>query len=206
MLQEQVIDCQIVSRETISAECLDKLKEYHLILKQWASKINIVAGDKEWGAFLRRHVLDCAQLASFIPSKATSIIDIGSGAGLPGMILAILGFHNLCMIERNKKKAAFLNFVAAKLEIKTTVFNRDVCFYSQKAEVVTSRAVADVLTILNLTENIREENGKILLLKSGQQIEAEIHKALSFKQFKVEQFPSFCSSEGVIVKLTNIRR
>src|SRR5918912_3476535 len=95
----------------VSRETLDRLAAYLDLLRRWQRTINLVGAatlDDPW----RRHLLDSAQLLRFLPEGVRRLVDLGSGAGLPGLALAILGVPEVHLIESDRRKAAFLREAA----------------------------------------------------------------------------------------------
>ena len=95
----------------VSRETLARLEAYAELLKRWSGRINLVSRNT-LGDLWRRHFLDSAQLLPFIPDKARSLVDLGSGAGFPGLVLAILGVQGVALIESDKRKCVFLREAA----------------------------------------------------------------------------------------------
>ena len=95
----------------VSRETLKRLTVYLELLRRWQRAINLV-GPATLVDPWRRHFLDCGQLAARIPAGAASLVDLGSGAGFPGMVLAILGVREIDLIESDRRKAQFLREVA----------------------------------------------------------------------------------------------
>ena len=95
----------------VSRETLERLTVYLELLCRWQPAINLV-GAATLADPWRRHFLDCGQLAARIPAGATRLVDLGSGAGFPGMVLAILGVRGVDVIESDRRKAQFLREVA----------------------------------------------------------------------------------------------
>src|SRR5215470_958442 len=95
----------------VSRETLARLEAYAALLAQWSARINLVGRDT-LADLWRRHILDSAQLYPFVPGSARNLIDFGSGAGLPGLVLAILGIPNVELIEADSRKSAFLREAA----------------------------------------------------------------------------------------------
>ncbi len=95
----------------VSRETLARLEAYADLLTRWSARINLVGRDTLVDLW-RRHILDSTQLHRFIPNSARSLIDLGSGAGLPGLVLAILGVSGVELVEADSRKAAFLREAA----------------------------------------------------------------------------------------------
>ena len=97
----------------VSRETFQKLEIYAGLLSEWQSKINLISKNSLKHVW-HRHFLDSAQIFSMLPKKATSHLDVGTGAGFPGLVLSIMGMKNADLVEKNKKKCAFLHEVIRK--------------------------------------------------------------------------------------------
>ena len=104
----------------VSRETIEKLEIYANLLLRWQFKINLISTNSLKQAW-HRHFLDSAQIFSILPNKATSAIDVGTGAGFPGLVLSIMGLENVQLVEQNKKKCAFLYEVIRETEATASV-------------------------------------------------------------------------------------
>ena len=104
----------------VSRETIEKLEIYANLLLRWQFKINLISTNSLEQAW-HRHFLDSAQIFSILPKKATSAIDVGTGAGFPGLVLSIMGLENVQLVEQNKKKCAFLYEVIRETEATASV-------------------------------------------------------------------------------------
>ena len=177
----------------------EKFIEYEKLLKNWATKMNLVA-PSTLTDIQNRHIKDSAQLAKFIP-RNTKIIDLGSGAGFPGAVLAILGWDVTC-IESIGKKAKFLSELKQRLDLKnlTIVNDRIENFLSNIPAntgdfVFTARAFAPLVKIFDYTH---KKNSRLFLLK-GREIESEISVAKKRYRFKHELIPSKTGDGFIII-------
>jgi 16S rRNA (guanine527-N7)-methyltransferase len=176
----------------------EKFERYSELLREWSTKMNLVAPSTLADIELR-HFADSAQLADVLP-KNVDIIDFGSGAGFPGVVLAIMGWNVTC-IESIGKKALFLNTLKNELELNNlTIYNGRVevflpAFLKKNNEkagklksdfVITARAFAPLVKILDYVRGI---NCRLFLLK-GREIESEIAVAKVKYKFKYELIPS----------------
>ena len=176
----------------------EKFERYSELLREWSTKMNLVA-PSTLADIEMRHFADSAQLADVLP-KDVDIIDFGSGAGFPGVVLAIMGWNVTC-IESIGKKALFLNTLKSELELDNlTIYNGRVeaflpAFLKKNNEktgkmdsnfVVTARAFAPLVKILDYVRGI---NCRLFLLK-GREIENEIAMAKTKYKFKYELVPS----------------
>lgn len=190
-----------VSRETSA-----RLERYAALLAVWQAKINLVSTaslEDIW----RRHILDAAQLAALIPGTRRRLVDIGSGAGLPGLILAILGFEDVMLIESDGRKCAFLKEAArltgTAVEIhhgRTEDAPRD-----RPAAVVTARALAPLPKLLGLAHPLASADASYIFLKGGR-VEEELTAAQKSWTLRVERFPSITDRSGTVLRLTEVAR
>jgi len=126
-----------VSRETVA-----RLEGYAELLKRWSGRINLVSRNT-LGDLWRRHFLDSAQLLPLIPQKARSLVDLGSGAGFPGLVLAILGVSGVELIESDKRKGVFLREAARLTNTPVKITDSRIEMAKpHAADVVTARACA----------------------------------------------------------------
>ena len=107
---------------SVSRETIEKLETYATLLLRWQSKINLISTNSLQQAW-HRHFLDSAQIYLMSPKKAASVIDVGTGAGFPGLVLSIMGMKNVQLVEQNKKKCAFLYEVIRETEATATVLS-----------------------------------------------------------------------------------
>lgn len=156
----------------VSHETIHSLKAYAELLEKWQQRINLVSTATLKGAW-ERHFLDSAQLLPHIPESA-NIVDIGSGAGFPGLVLAAFG-HTVTMIESDQKKVAFMQEVTRAAGIKTARFENSRIEKATPlpADYVTARALADVQKLLDYAEPYMNLGAKCLFLK-GDRLNEEL--------------------------------
>ncbi len=167
-----------------------KFKQYAQLLREWSGRMNLVA-PSTLGDIETRHIADSAQLADVLP-KNVNIIDLGSGAGFPGVVLAILGWRVTC-IESIGKKVAFLNAVKSELGLDNlTIYHGRVEEFVRHLPansndfVFTARAFASLTKIMDY---VAHKKCRLFLLK-GREIESEIAEAKRKYKFKYELTPS----------------
>ncbi len=182
----------------------EKFIEYEKLLKEWSTKMNLVA-PSTLTDIQNRHIKDSAQLAKYIP-KDVKIIDLGSGAGFPGVVLAILGWNVTC-IESIGKKTKFLYELKQKLDLKNlTIVNDRIENFLSKTPVkagnfiFTARAFAPLIKIFDYTH---KTNCRLFLLK-GREIETEITTAKTRYKFNYELYKSE-TGDGYIVYIYNLK-
>lgn len=150
----------------ISRELIENYK--NLILK-WNDKINLISTHTVKD-FSSRHVLEALQLLKFIENKDIRLIDIGSGAGLPGIILSIAGIKTVTLVEANIKKATFLLEAASTLPNKVEVINERSEKLRLECDILTARALSSLSNLFKMTKNIKVKN-KLLLFKGSKYLE-----------------------------------
>jgi len=191
----------------VSRETLMRLKAYVGLLTEWNERHNLVARSTMADVW-RRHVWDSAQLTAFIPEGATSLVDLGSGAGFPGLVLAILlrdrpGFR-AALFESTGKKAGFLEIAAKAAGV--TVEIRKMRIEHARPEpfdVVAARACAPLAKLLAYAQSFQSRTTTNLFLK-GQNIEAELTEARKLWTMKVERHPSLTDSSGTILEIREL--
>ena len=120
MIIEQKSKEILLTHLDVSRETLELFVSYGELLLKWQSKINLVS-DKTLDDMWRRHFLDSAQLFGLLPGNNPSILDVGSGAGFPGLVLVLMGARNVTLIESDTKKCMFLREVCDKQEKALTL-------------------------------------------------------------------------------------
>ena len=161
------------------------IQKYKELLFKW-NKIHNLTGAKDEKT-INEFIYDAVFPVSFLP-KSKNLLDIGTGAGFPGMILAIaLPDTEVTLVEPLKKRASFLQFVKADLGLKNVrvVKKRVEDMPSEIFELVTSRAVTDTKMLLKLSENFRNEDSKLLFYK-GERVYDEVDENLNHKVIKTK--------------------
>jgi 16S rRNA (guanine527-N7)-methyltransferase len=189
----------------VSRETLARLERYAELLVHWNRRVNLV-GRATLSDLWYRHMLDSAQLFPLIPRDARTLVDLGSGAGFPGMVLAILGVPGVHLIESNKRKCAFLEAVARETEAAVTVHAMRIEEIEPfSADVITARAVAPLGKLLHLGVRFSTKHSILLFLRGRSAIE-ELTGAQNEWIMRVDQIPSQTDSEGLILRLEAISR
>ena len=184
----------------VSRETMDQFEAYLELLRKWQRRINLVANSTLIDAW-QRHILDSAQLAKFYPPNTKKILDVGSGAGFPGLVLAILGGVEVDLVESDQRKAIFLSTVINSLSLPAKVYNQRIEHLPNLgADVVTARALAPVPKLLKLIENQLSTNTVCLLLK-GPSVEDELTNLESYSTMTFKSYPSLSGPNGVILEL-----
>lgn len=201
---------KIEKKYKISSALIDRLKVYQASLNEWQSKMNLVSNASLEDAW-HRHFEDSIQLFDLIPSSAKTLYDFGSGAGFPGMVLAVLAQDLLpglevTLVESTNKKTLYLKHVAQLLSTRVNIINdRIENIKAQPADVITSRALTSLTDLLNYSEKFCHK-GTVCIFPKGKKHQEEIDLAHRKWNFDVEIYASCSSDEGAILTITNLRR
>jgi 16S rRNA (guanine527-N7)-methyltransferase len=197
-----------IKKFNVSRETIEKLNIYNDFLLENNKLLNLIGKTTENNVF-SRHFIDSAQIYDLIDDKS-EIIDIGSGAGFPGIIVKILMENeslkgNVILIEKSPKKSNFLRDLCIKLNLKVQIENRrlEICDFLETSTVV-SRAFKSTLDTINiLHRNIK--NIKELVLLKGKTYQQDIDDAKKKYTFELEKFRSITSDDSSIIKIKNIK-
>jgi 16S rRNA (guanine527-N7)-methyltransferase len=187
----------------VSRETMERLSIYHILLKKWQPAINLVSRnslDTCW----QRHFLDSGQLLRYFPSGAGSVLDIGSGAGFPGLVLAIMGAPNVELVEADQRKCLFLREVSRETSTSVTVTNQRIESIAPKPfDVVTSRACASLNVLLGYSKPYLHSNS-VCLFPKGRSVDEELTTAKKRWNIRYSLLNSASDSAGRIVRLEGI--
>jgi 16S rRNA (guanine527-N7)-methyltransferase len=194
--------------ENVSPETLERLKLFVALLEDWNSRHNLVSAASLQHVW-KRHIWDSAQLADFVPPAATSMADLGSGAGFPGLILALLlrerpGFRAV-LYEATRKKCDFLAAAADRLGIAVEIRNARIeDAKSESFDLVTARACAPLERLLLYAQTFQGPDTINLFLK-GQSVGAELTKAHKIWNMRVQERPSRSDPSGTILVIDQLQ-
>ncbi len=186
---------------------LARLEAYAALLTKWQAKINLV-GPATLPELWRRHFLDSAQLAPLLSETNGTLVDLGSGAGFPGLVLAIMSDWQVHLIDSDQRKCAFLRQVALDCGVldRVTIHARRIEQVTGiAADLVTARACAPLDALLDLAEPFAGEGGSCLFLK-GAQAEEELTQARRRWTMRVETRGSLSDPGGTILIITQLKR
>jgi 16S rRNA (guanine527-N7)-methyltransferase len=185
----------------VSRETLDRLRRYAETLTRWQAKINLVA-PATLPDLWRRHMLDSAQLMPLLPPGARRLIDLGSGAGFPGLVLAVLGAPEMHLVEADSRKCAFLREAARLTEVRAvTIHNRRIeSLPAEPYDVVMARALAPLPELLKLARGFAGP-GTVYLFPKGQGVAEELIKAPETATMRLQRIPSRTQPGAEILKL-----
>jgi 16S rRNA (guanine527-N7)-methyltransferase len=188
-----------VSRETYS-----RLEDYTQLLEKWQKTINLV-GTMTLKEIWTRHIIDSTQLFSHIlPSD--KMVDLGSGAGFPGLVIAMMGNQNVTLVESDGRKVAFLREAARATKTKVDIIHKRVEATDLKDfSLIVARGFAPLATLLEIVGSTLKASHKMLLLK-GKKFMSEIEQAHAAWSFEYRTFPSITDPEGVILSMRNFKK
>lgn len=189
----------------ISDDTRARLEALVAVLLKWQARINLI-GCGTVADVWRRHVLNSAQLAPLVPVKAETVIDLGSGAGFPGLVLAILGIRGIHLVESDGRKCAFLREAAqitgAAVEIHAV---RAEALAPREADAITARALAPLSDLLDIASRFIGPHTTCVFPK-GRGAEQELTVSQKTWMMTVSRFESVTDPEGTILKLEDISR
>ncbi len=188
----------------VSRETMERLEAYETMLRQWQKTINLVSAGT-LGDVWRRHFLDSGQLCQMMPGVET-VVDIGSGGGFPGLVVAIISGARVTLVEADNRKAAFLREVSRETGAVTEVVAaRAETAPPTPAEAVTARAVAPLTKLLPLAERWLRPGGHCYFLKGGA-VEDELTDASRIWDIEYDMVPSLSDPSGTILCVKEFRR
>ena len=194
----------------VSRETYEKLCVFHKILIKWQNSINLISKSTVKSIW-ERHVLDSAQLYKFVRDIEGNIIDFGSGAGFPGLVLAIMGKKNIHLVESDYKKCVFLKEIAMLTETDITIHNcriEDLSFIN--VDLITCRALASLSKLIDYVEIFinkslgeKQKFPKLLFLK-GKSYFSEIIELKKNKKISFKEYPSITDVHGKILYINKV--
>ncbi|OFW82829.1 MAG: 16S rRNA (guanine(527)-N(7))-methyltransferase RsmG [Alphaproteobacteria bacterium GWF2_58_20] len=190
--------------DNVSHETQAHLECYVALLEKWNAKVNLI-GRSTVADIWERHIADSLQLMPFFPEKDARLVDVGTGAGLPGLILAAAGWTDCHLVEVDQKKAGFLRIAAGSCHMPATIHAcrvQDVTL--PDVRYITARAYAALGDIFETTTHLcRPET--VYILPKGRMAEEEIATARMTWDFTCEKHPSR-SPDSWILRIVDVHR
>ena len=193
----------------VSRETIDQLRSFEALVQKWSPKINLVsrAGlPKLWD----RHIRDSAQLFQHAPT-AGHWLDIGSGGGFPGVVVAILSRglgqdHNFTLIESDQRKCAFLRTASRTLGLKLTILSERIEEVPKlNVDILSARALANLSDLLEFAEYHLAETG-VALFPKGETWQKELERAQDVWSYRCEAIKSETNAAAAVLKIQDIAR
>ncbi len=192
----------------VSRETEDRLRQYQALLLKWQKAVNLVSPstlDQAW----ERHFLDSLQLIPLIPQNTKSILDMGSGAGFPGLAIAMARPDlAVTLIESDSKKCSFLKTVSRETGIAVHIINERIeAVVPVVIDLITARALTSLQDLLSFSLPYAQLNNEVVMLfPKGKKADDEIKQAESQFSFKVKIHPSHTDQEGRILKISHLSK
>jgi 16S rRNA (guanine527-N7)-methyltransferase len=188
----------------LTADATGKLRLFADLLLRWNTTLNLIAA-RDANVLWERHIADSLQLVPLIPEGVERAVDLGTGGGFPGLVLAIATGIRFDLIESDRRKASFLRTAVLTTGAPATVHAcRIEDATVSPARLVTARALAPLPRLLPLANRYRTTDGVCLFLK-GARVDQEIAAAESDWAMTITHLPSATSAEGVILRITDMR-
>ena len=203
MKKNEFVKSLNVSRETLSG-----FYEYKSLLYKWNEKINLVSKHTLIDIW-ERHFLDSGQIILNVEASGKRWVDVGSGAGFPGLVVALLLRDrkvdcDLVLVEKHPKKVFFLKEVIRKLNLSVEVVNDNIYTLEPlNADILTARAFSDLNNLIEIAFRHRKKEGICLFLK-GENYRIELDKTLNYWFFDYDIVDSLSSSSGKIIRVKKI--
>ena len=196
--------------EDVSHETMDRLEIFAELLTKWNRTARLVAASTLKGLW-RRHLLDSAQLMDHIPGDAEKLIDVGTGGGFPGLVLAIMAADRqpgtkFVLVDSNERKCDFLREVCRQTGTNAEIRDvRDSELEPQRADVMTARAVAPLDGLLGIASRHLTKDGLCMFLK-GKGFMTEIQLAKGHWNFGLTDLQSRSHDSGRILLIRDLKR
>ena len=194
----------------VSRETYERLAGFEILFRKWNERINLAA-PTTLKDFWERHIVDSAQVFA-LRKDARSFLDLGSGGGLPGVVIAILcrdhPDFSVDLVESNRKKTAFLINALTQAKAPGRVHSErieDALIHVKQPDVITARALASLSTLLEMTETRLTGKTRALFHK-GRGYREEIEESRRNWQFDLLEHPSIVDPESVILEISNLKR
>ncbi len=200
----------IVKTYNVSHETYKKLKSYEALVLEWNSKFNLISKSTE-ATVWERHIVDSLQLIKHISAKDKILLDLGSGAGFPGVVLAVACQElypelKINLVESIGKKVTFLQTVNEELSLKMDIHQiRIENLNIEKVDIITSRALASLPKLLEYAKPFCKKETKLILPK-GENWSLENMEAQKSWSYKYEVYNSDTSDVGKILRISDLRR
>lgn len=194
----------------VSRETSEMLARYAGLVRQWSPKINLVAAS-QLDQLEDRHIADCLQLTKLISPGATTITDLGSGGGFPGVILAIDASadhpgRTVTLIESDQRKGVFLRTVIRELNLPAKVISARIDAADvAPADVVTARALAPLPQLLTYSARLLRKDG-VAIFPKGETVTTELEDARSQWSFACQEVASETRTNARILVIKDIQR
>lgn len=189
------------------AKIIEDLELYVSELLKWNKKINLIGKSTE-ATIWERHILDSLSLLNYVPRGTKIISDFGSGAGIPGIILAIIGrdHYKVHLIESDIRKSAFLSHINLAQNLDLTIHSARIEQLTPwSTDIITARALAPLQQLLTLLQKFCGKTNICLFMK-GENVVQEIDKAYEYWDFEYKLFDNPYCKTSKILKIQSVRQ
>ena len=210
MIDSNILNYSCLEPLNVSRETFPDLEKFREIIIEKNKDINLISKQSENNS-KERHIIDSAQIIDFIDLNSSICTDIGSGSGLPGIVLAIImKYKKLDMkfklYEKSFHKSNFLKEVSRKLDLNVEVLQKDI--FKEKnleTDIIVARAFKPLPVVINLIHNNFKYFKELILFlgKNGKEI---LQKILIEWEFEYEEKKSITSEDSTIIKIKNIKK
>ena len=210
MIDSNIIKYSKLEPLNVSRETFPDLEEFRTLILNKNKEINLISASTENNS-RERHIIDSAQIIDFIDKNCKFCTDLGSGSGLPGIVLAIIMKHKKSnmkfkLYEKNHHKSTFLNEVTKRFNLNVEVIKRDI-FQEENlvSDIIVARAFKPLPVILELVDS-NFKNFKEIILFLGKNGKELLDEGLSKWQFEYKKKKSLTSEDSFILKISNLRK
>ena len=196
---------KIVEKHRLTPEQSYKIEQYIYEINEYNNHTNIVGKSTlvdPWNS----HISDSIQICNLIHNKKSSILDMGTGAGIPGLVLAISNFTEVSLIDSNLKKIKFIKYVCSKLNIKVNIYHQRIeSLTNKKFDYLVSRALANLSKLFFYSQKLLDNNTVLIFLK-GKHAKDEINEANKCWKFHHKLHQSISDKRGNIVVVRSLNK
>ena len=196
---------KIIDKFGLTPEQSYKIDQYIYEIKKYNKHTNIIGKSTlvhPWNS----HVSDSIQICKLINNKQSSVLDMGTGAGIPGLILAVNDFTEVSLIDSNLKKIKFVKRVCSNLDIKVKIYHQRIeSLINIKFDYLISRALAKLSKLFFYSQKLLDNNTIMIFLK-GEHAKDEINEASKCWKFHHELHRSISDKRGNIVVIRNLSK
>ena len=210
MIDSNIIKYSKLEPLNVSRETFPELEEFRTLILKKNKEINLISSSTEDNS-RERHIIDSAQIVDFIDKNCKFCTDLGSGPGLPGIVLAIIMKHKKSnmkfkLYEKNHHKSTFLNEVTKRFNLNVEVIKRDI-FQEENlvSDIIVARAFKPLPVILELVDS-NFKNFKEIILFLGKNGKELLDEGLSKWKFEYKKKKSLTSEDSFILKISNLRK
>jgi len=210
VIDSSILEYSKLEPLNVSRETFPELEEFRSMLLEKNKEINLISESSEKD-LRERHIIDCAQIIDFIDENDNLCTDIGSGSGLPGIVLAIIMKHKKSLMkfylyEKSFHKSKFIKDVSNKLHLNTKIFQKDIFKERNlKSDLIVTRAFKPLPIILDLVNN-NFNNFKSVILFLGKNGKEMLLEGLRKWQFEYKEKISLTNKESSIIKIYNLKK